>query len=191
MLSLETIIRYRRIVKPENFTGEKTIPDSVIRELIELAGWAPTHGYTEPGYFVVFAGENVRKFCRDHAEMYRLNTPPDRFTAAAYEKLDRMGNTTSHIITLCMKRGDIPKIPEQEELISAACGAQNILLVAAARGIAVYWGTGGMTYHPAMRDYLGLSPEDRVLGFLYLGFAEGSFAKGRRLKPQEEKIKWV
>jgi nitroreductase len=189
-MELDDIIRQRRTVKPVLMNGKK-IPDGVIRELLALADWAPTHAHTEPWYFVVYAGDGVRLFCRDHAELYRLNTPPDRFTTAAYEKLDAMGKSASHVIALCMKRGDNPKIPEQEELAATACAAQNILLAAAARGLAVYWGTGGMTYHPSMQEYLGLAESDKIIGFLYLGYADGARGPGQRIKPMAEKVRWV
>jgi len=187
---VERIIRLRRTVKPVFMNGE-TIPDEIIRELLELADWAPTHAYTEPWYFVVYAGDGVSLFCRDHAELYKQNTPPEKFTKAAYEKLENMGKTASHIIALCMKRGDNPKITEQEEYASTACAVQNMLLGAAAHNLAAYWGSGGMTYTPAMKAYLGLTEADQVLGFLYLGYGEGALAPGRRIKPMEEKVRWV
>jgi nitroreductase len=188
--AVDRIIRLRRTVKPVFMNGQK-IPDEVIRELLGLADWAPTHAYTEPWYFVVHAGDGVQKFCKDHAELYKQFTPPDRFTTAAYEKLENMGKTASHVIALCMKRGDNPKITEQEEYAAVACAVQNMLLGAAARALAAYWGSGGMTYTGAMRDYLGLGEKDHVLGFLYLGYGEGALMPGRRIRPMEEKVKWV
>jgi nitroreductase len=185
---IDQVMRLRRTVKPVFMNGEQ-IPDAVIGELLELANWAPTHAHTEPWYFVVYAGKAVQQFCHDHAELYRLHTPA--FTTAAYEKLDTMGKTASHVIALCMRRGDNPKIPEQEELIASACAGQNILLAAAARGLALYWGTGGMTYHPAMKEYLGLGEADKVLGFLYLGYAEGALAPGKRIVAMDKKVRWV
>ncbi len=189
-MTIDDIIRLRRTTKPAVMNG-KQIPDAVVRELLELADWAPTHAFTEPWYFVVYAGEGVQQFGKDHAELYRLNTPAERFATATYEKLETMGKTASHVILLCMKRGDNPKIPEIEELVSASCAAQNILLGAAARELAVYWGSGGMTFHPAMKEYLGLNEADKVLGYLYLGYADTVLAPGRRLKPLSEKVRWV
>jgi nitroreductase len=68
---------------------------------------------------------------------------------------------------------------------------ENIWLGATAKQIAAYWGSGGMTYHPAMQDYLGLGDDDKVLGFLYLGYSEEAPRTGRRVKPLEEKVKWM
>jgi len=190
ILEVERIIRWRRTVKPIFMNGEK-IPDAVIEELLGLADWAPTHAYTEPWYFVVYAGAGVQQFCRGHAELYRQNTAPEKFTKATFEKLENMGKTASHVIALCMKRGDNPKITEQEEYAATACAVQNMLLGAAAHNLAAYWGSGGMTYTPAMKAYLGLREVDQVLGFLYLGHGEGALGPGRRIKPMEEKVRWV
>jgi hypothetical protein len=48
-----------------------------------------------------------------------------------------------------------------------------------------------MTYHPAMQDYLGLGDEDQVMGFFYLGYTDEPAQPGRRLKPFDEKFKWM
>jgi nitroreductase len=189
-MTIESVIRSRRTTKPQSMNGQR-IPDAQVQELLELADWAPTHAYTEPWYFVVYGPESIRRFCKDHAELYKSNTPPEKFATAPYEKLETMGDQASHVIALCMKRGDNSKIPEQEELEAVACAVQNILLGATARGLATYWGSGGMTYHPAMKAYLGLGEADKVLGFLYLGYAENAQGPGRRLRPLEEKVRWV
>lgn len=190
MTGIDDIIRLRRTVKPVFMNGGR-IPDALVRELLELADWAPTHAHTEPWYFVVFAGDAVRRFDQDHAEMYKAHTPADKFLTATYEKLEKMGKTASHLIVLCMKRGNNPNIPEQEELVATGCAAENLLLAAAARGLAVYWGTGGRTYHPAMKEYLGLGEADKVLGLLYLGYADNAQGPGQRIVPLEQKVRWV
>ncbi len=42
-----------------------------------------------------------------------------------------------------------------------------------------------------MQDYLGLRDEDKVMGFLYLGYTEEAPRTGRRVKPLEDKVKWM
>lgn len=187
MDSVDQAILKRRSVSPLLMNGN-AISDSVIRELLALGDWAPTHANTEPWHFTVFSGEQVTKFCHDHSELYREQTAADKFDPAKFEKL-RSLTRASHILAIAMKRN--PKLPEVEEIAAVACAVQNIWLAAAARGIVGYWGSGGMTYHPAMRDYLELKETDRVLGFLYLGYIDGEWPTGRRLKPLESKIRWI
>lgn len=187
---LAQIITNRRTVKPTGMNGKK-IPDDIIKQLLSLADWAPTHGYTEPWYFVVYSGETLKQFCTDHAELYKQNTPAAQFIPGNYEKLQHQGDLASHIIAICMKRGDNPKIPEIEEIAAVSCAVQNMWLGATSLGLAAYWGSGGMTYTTAMQDYLGLREQDKVLGFFYLGYADGGIPEGRRIKPLTEKVKWM
>lgn len=186
--TLERVIEGRRSTKPAAMNGKK-IEDGVIRQLLELANWAPTHANTEPWGFVVYSGEAVKGFCHQHAELYRKATPPEKFTQAKYEKQQHNGDKASHLIAVYMKRGDNPNITVLEEICAAAAAVQNILLGAEALGIAVLWSTGGAVMHPVMKDFLGLGPEDVVLGLLYMGYTDELVKPGKR-EPVEEKTTW-
>jgi nitroreductase len=187
--AIETVIRARRTVKPTSMNGRK-IPDETVHQLLQLADWAPTHGYTEPWYFIVYSGDKVQEFCADHAELYRKFTPADKYIPGNYDKLKNQGNLASHILAICLKRGNNPKIPVIEETAAVACAVQNIWLGATSLNLAGYWGSGGMTYHPAMQDYLGLGDEDQVMGFFYLGYTDEPIPAGRRTKQAGEKFIW-
>lgn len=164
------------------------IPNGEIAALLELADWAPTHAFTEPWRFVVYA--EPKAFCEKHAEIYQESTAPENFKEAVYNNLLNMGNTASHIVIAYMKRGDNPNIPAFEEIAATSCGIQNMLLGATALNIAVYWGTGGAALRPAMKVFLGLEEQDQVMGILYFGYAD-EYPEGKRRIPLEEKIKWV
>jgi nitroreductase len=188
--SIREVIETRRTTKPGKFNGQH-IPDEQVKQLLALADWAPTHGHTEPWRFKVYAPTKVAQFCRNHAELYKQETPEDKYMPEKYEKLLHMGDKTSHIIVAYMQRGDLPKIPVLEEIAATSCAIQNLLLGASALGIASYWGSGGMAYHPAMKEMLQLREEDVVLGILYLGYAENSAYEGKRIVPLDEKIEWM
>lgn len=186
---IENIVS-RRTIKPEDCTGEK-IDDNLVWQILECANWAPTHGYTEPWRFVVFADEAKQSFSLLHAEMYKQHTEPDKFKNVSYQKIVERGELTSHIIALIMKRGSNPKIPATEELAALACAVQNMQLAAASLNLAAYWNTGGMTFHPAMKNYFNLEDEDLLMGFLYLGIPspEKEF-RGRRMNSIQDKVIW-
>lgn len=186
---LEEIVTNRRSTKPTAFNGQ-TIDDHQIRQLLELANWAPSHGLTEPWRFIVYSGPAVREFCHQHAEQYRQITPPDKFAAAKYEKQAHNGDLASHLILVYMQRGTNLGIPVLEEICATAAAANNILLGAEALGIAVLWSTGGTVLQPVMKEYLGLRPEDAILGLLYLGFTNEPQRPGKRT-PISEKTKWI
>lgn len=187
---VEDIIRQRRTVKPEKMNGG-LIPDEDIMELMALADWAPTHARTEPWRFIVFGDEQVDAFCLTHARLYQEHTATANFTKEKQDKLLRMGDNVSHVIVCYMKRVANHKIPEIEEISATACAIQNLLLGAAAKGIAAFWSTGGLTHHPAMKAHFGLGADDCILGVLYLGYSDHPLMEGSRIIPLEEKIKWM
>ncbi|HET6253089.1 MAG TPA: nitroreductase [Puia sp.] len=187
--ALQEIVINRRSTKPADFNGRK-IDDARIRQLLELANWAPSHGLTEPWRFIVYSGDAVRQFCHQHAEQYKTITPPDKFTSAKYEKQAHNGDLASHLIAVYMQRGSNPNIPALEEICATAAAADNILLGAEALGIAVLWSTGGTVFQPIMKEYLGLGPEDVLLGLLYLGYTDQPQRPGKRA-PVAEKTKWI
>lgn len=187
---IDSIVK-RRTIKPEDCTGEK-ISEQHIQQVLETANWAPTHGYTEPWRFVIFADNGLTKFAQDHAEMYKKHTPADNFKQVKYQKLLDRAKLTSHIIAIICKKGNNPKIPFWEEMAATACAVQNMQLAAASLGIAAYWNSGGMTAHPEMKTYLGYSEDDFVMGFLYLGIpVKDKEFKGRRISSIQEKVNWV
>ena len=159
--------------------------------MLALADWAPTHGLTEPWRFKVYAGSTIQEFCLAHAELYKQRTNPEKYLQEKYEKLLHMGDQASHVIVAYMQRGNLPKIPALEEIAATSCAIQNLLLGASALGIASYWGSGGMAYHPAMKEMLHLREEDVVLGILYLGYSDIPASEGKRLVPLEEKVEWM
>lgn len=185
---LSQVIRHRRTTKPQQMNGQP-IPDAWINELLQLAHWAPNHGGTEPWHFYVYSADALTRFCMDHADLYRLHTPPDKYEDATYEKLMTMGTHASHLVVATMRRGPLPKIPAWEEMAATAAAIQNLLLGATALGIASYWGTGGMMRHAAMKSYLGLGEADMVMGALYLGFADQP-AAGNRKKDWTQTVSW-
>ena len=185
---LSDIIKNRRSMKPGKMNGTK-IPDDQVKEILKLANWAPTHGRTEPWRFVVYSGDNVKEFCRQHAELYKANTAPEKFDQANYDKQFHNGDLASHIIIAIMQRGSLPKIPALEEIAATAIAVQNILLGATAAGITSFLSTSGMTHHPAMKDFLQLKQEDVVLGILYLGYSDEKM-EGKRQTEIDEKVIW-
>lgn len=186
---ISAVIRARHTTKAVAMNGRE-VPDEHIQNIIALADWAPTHGQTEPWRFFVFAGEALKKFGCFHAGLYWEETPEDKRVQAKYDKLILSAERASHLIIAVMKRSIASKIPEKEERAAVAASIQNILLGATALGIATFWSTGGMTYHPELKRYLQLAEEDSIIGLLYLGYTDEPERKRKRNIPMEEKVVW-
>lgn len=187
---IDSTIEKRRTVKPAEMNG-KTIPDELVNSLLQLADWAPTHGRTEPWRFVVYGPDKIKQFALEHADLYRDNTPAERFKQGVFENLGKATDGASHVVIAYMQRGSNPNIPEMEEIAATACAVQNLLLGATDNNIASFWSSGGMTLQPAMKTYLGLREEDKVLGIIYLGYSDQPAKEGKRAVPLSEKVKWM
>lgn len=158
----------RRSVKPAQFNGE-IIEEETIALMLESARWAPTHALTQPWRFTVIEGEGIPRFTAFMQEAYKTHTPEEKFNVLKYEKLGNSLRACSHIILVGMKRQDIQKLPEWEEIAAVSAAVQNMQLVGHALGAVGYWSTGGVSTHPVMLDWLELGQEDRPLGMLLMG----------------------
>jgi nitroreductase len=183
------LVRSRRSVFPKQFDPGKKVDDAIVRQILENATWAPSHGNTEPWHFVVFTGKGLEKLATFQSELYQ-QTAGEGFKEATYTKLKENPLKASHIIALGMKRSEARRHPEVEEVEAVACAVQNIYLSVTAYGLGGYWTSGGVTYNEKARAFFGLGADDRLLGFFYLGHVAVPSPAAKR-KPLEEKVVWV
>jgi nitroreductase len=189
-MDLKEIIQGRRNVKPQFFTGEK-IENQDIKEILESANWAPTHGYTEPWRFIVFSGESIFDLAMFQSNLYKAKNNIESFQQIKFDKLLNTPSLASHIIAVVTHKSVNTTIPLLEEVVATSCAVQNVLLAAATKNIAIHWTSGGMTYTDEMKNYLGFEEKDRVLGFLYFGKSDSRINReGRRLSTIESKTIW-
>ncbi len=190
MRDLERHIKERRTIKPDGFTGEK-IHDSLIEEMLEMANWAPTHGYTEPWRFTVFAEDGLATLGDFMANLDQPDKNADDFNATRFNRLRNRTLKCSHIIGIGMHPANNPKVPEIEEVCSVAMAVQNMWLAVHAMGLGAYWGTGKLVFTDEMREFLGLEKGDKSLGLFYIGKPANPNPKGRRISTVESKTRWV
>jgi len=187
--SINELIRQRRSVFPKQYDPAVVIDEKIIRQVLENATWAPSHGNLQPWKFVVFAGAGREKLAQFQAETYKAGAG-DNFKQATYENLLANPLKASHVIALCMKRDPNQKFPEIEEISAVACAVQNMALTVAAYGLGGYWTTGGVTYKESAKEFFGLGTSDKLMGFFYIGAIAVSSGEGKRA-PLEEKVEWV
>jgi nitroreductase len=186
--AIDHLIRSRRSTFPKQFIGGKKIPDETIIRILENATWAPTHGRTEPWFFVVYTGDGLKRLADFQSELYK--NEESNFKQDKYIKLKEQPLSASHIIAICMKRTENTRIPEIEEVAAVACAVENIYLSLNAYGVGGYWTTGGATYFENAKPFFGLGASDKLLGFFYFGYIGVPSPPGNR-KPLSEKMKWV
>lgn len=147
-MDVETAIRTRRTHKRY---GSEPLDDTALRELLELARFAPNHHLTQPWRFRVL-GPETRSRIEDLAgekEAIKLRRAPTLVLATAALSGD------PHT--------------DEEDLHAVACAVYAVLLGATARGLASYWRTPRVLEDAAIREVLGLSGDEQVVALIHLG----------------------
>lgn len=185
------VIRNRRTIYPEQY-GDRKVHEEQVRNILNNALWAPTHGMTQPWRFKVLSGDAKNKLGEFIANNYKAKTAPEKFSTTKFDKYLTRPQKSSWIIVISMKRQESGVIPEIEEVEAVACAVQNMYLTCTAYALGGFWSTGGGTYSEAMHDYLQLAEDEKCLGFFYIGYPnpDMEWPKGQR-KPLEYVTEWI
>jgi nitroreductase len=161
-----------------------------IRELIELATWAPNHRLTEPWRFTVVRGaarERLGSIWASAAAADLTLTGEARDAALQREA----GKTLrAPVIIVASTRTDSDTVVAEEDLAATAAAVENLLLAAAARGLGAMWRTGDMARNREVKAFLSLDPSDRIVAFIYLGRASGE-APPPKPREVDGVIRWL
>ena len=181
LAAANALIRRRRTIKPGDMM-EKPVEPRHLASILENANWAPTHGMTEPWRFFIFTGDGRQRLADYCQSLYQRITPEAEFRQDKFDKLGTLPLQAPVVIAVAMKRQEIEKIPELEEIESVACAVHNMHLTASALGMAAFWATPPLVYSDEMRAWLGLTnPHDKCLGLFYLGWPKSEeWPEGKR-----------
>ena len=167
-------------------------PRELIEELLEAATWAPNHRLNEPWRFLVVAGDARKEFgqimAADACEGME-DRKPEKIQGTIDSQMKKATRSPVIIAVACDPPSS-PKIDPIEDVCAVACGIQNLMLAAHARGLATKWSSGGACYSPGMKSFFGLTPEHQILGYIYLGYPDES-STGASRTPHAEKTAWM
>ncbi len=185
------LIRHRRSIKPVDMDASREVERALLSELLENASWAPTHGLTEPWAFHVFEGDARKDLALNLQRLYREVTPEGEFREDKFKKMGENPLLAPVVVATVMERRGGEKIPEGEELEAVACALQNLMLSATAAGLASFWSSPPLLEAAAFQKWLGIRPEDRCVGLIYLGWPKAGLNWPRSVrKPVAEKTIW-
>jgi nitroreductase len=167
-------------------------PREVIEELLEAATWAPNHRLNEPWRFIVVAGEARERFGRVMADdaCQELDDPRGEKARSIIESQIKKATRSPVVIVVACDPATSPKIDPIEDVAAVACGIQNLMLAAHARGLATKWSSGKACYSPALKHLFNLTPEHQILGYIYLGYPDEDSKPSART-PHAEKTTWL
>ena len=187
MSVFETIKNRRSIGK---MTSERPSRGQVER-LLEAATHAPNHHKVQPWKFIVLAGK-----AREELGAVMADSLAGRLVERSSERAQALLNKergkllrSPVVIVVAAETSQQPNVLEIENIEATAAAVQNMLLVGEEMGLACMWRTGDAAYDAHVKQWLGLSPEEHIVSFLYVGFPAIPHLERKPL-PFEGKTTW-
>lgn len=147
-----------RLVEPApNEQQLKTILDAGMR--------VPDHAGLTPWEFIIAQGEGLSRLGSIFLDAVIKNGGDD----AKQTKAQSMPLRAPMVIAVVAKPKLHAKVPELEQLIAAGCATMAMQQAAFAMGLGGIWRTGEFAFDKGVHQDLGLSADDHIVGFLYLG----------------------
>lgn len=162
-------LHQRRSV-PSRQLGEPGPNPAQLEQLLHAAIRVPDHGKLVPWRLLSIRGEARARLGHSIVEIH-ARKQPDVAPAVLDKDRERFNFAPLILAVIARIEADHPKIPAQEQLLSAGCVAYNLLLGAQQLGYGAQWLTGWAAYDPTILAALGVGAGERVVGFIHIGTA--------------------
>lgn len=155
-----------------------------LHTILTAAARVPDHGMLEPWRFIVYRGEQRLHVGELLAELAEKRFGPLN-EARKQQELTRFSRAPLVVGIVAVPQPS-PKIPQWEMFLSGGAAAMNLMIAANAMGYGTNWITNWYSDDEDGRRLLGLSKDERVIGFVHIGTFGGSPAD--RPRPEINRI---
>jgi nitroreductase len=162
-------LQQRRSV-PARWLGEPGPSEQDIETLLTVAARVPDHGKLVPWRFILIQGEPRHRLGEILAAAFQADNPDASAEQVAAER-ERFAQAPL-VVAVVSRVVPHVKIPDWEQILSAGAVCMNLLNAATALGFGAVWLTGWAAFDRRVLDALGLSPNERIAGFIHIGTAE-------------------
>jgi len=149
---------------------------------------APNHYTVRPWRFMVLTGAGRERLGEVMAQSFHRKFPDVPAEALAKERAKPLRAPV--VIAVGVDEPADSRVVEIENVCAAAAACENILLAAHALGLAAQWRTGDAARDPEVKAFLGLGPDQNLIAFLYIGYADA-----REMPPArpsfEDRTTWI
>ena len=167
--ALAEVIRDRRSVKKGYNDNEVT--EEVVRDLLDDAIWAPTHGMRQPWRFIFIDSSQLPNFAKKVAATYPQEKQQNR---------EDYLNEPNAILVIIMEEPEIPK-QWDENFGATAAMIQNFWLLAWEKQLGIVWKTNLHIYDPSVKEVLNVSDNEKIVGFIHMGYFDEKPIKKDRI----------
>ncbi|MBL8578623.1 MAG: nitroreductase [Mesorhizobium sp.] len=141
--------------------------DSQIETMLTAASRVPDHGRLAPWRFILYRGDARVAVGEKLVELAEKREGP-LSEGRRQQELTRFSRAPL-VIGVISTPKDNAKIPQWEMFLSGGAAAMNLIHAANALGYGANWITNWYSDVPEGRAILGLSPNERVVGFVHIG----------------------
>src|SRR6185437_3770474 len=160
-----------------------------LRALLEAAIRVPDHGKLVPWRLVLLHGADRLAYGERLAQLHARVDPHVSPQKLSKER-DRFEAAPLTIAVIARVEENHPKIPAQEQLLSAGCVAHNLLIGAQSLGYGAQWLTGWSAYSCEAGELLVLRRNERLIAYLHIGTVRGATPERERPLPGDIVSTW-
>lgn len=140
-----------------------------LSKIIQAGLRACDHKNLRPWKYLVIEGDARAKFGELMVKSRLSRSPEMECLEEEKNKLRGKPFRAPTIIVVIADIKEHPKVPEIEQIISAGASAQMMMTAAFAQGLGAIWRSGSLMFEETMHNGLGLSSNQKIVGFIYVG----------------------
>lgn len=153
--------------------------EAQLEDFLTIAARVPDHRKLAPWRFVVFRGQARADFGQHIASAFMKANPDMPADRAIFEGQRFL--RASLVIGVISSPKECPRgTPEWEQILSSGAVCYNLCLAAQAGGFGAQWLTEWYAYNEEVQKALGLKPNEKVSGFIYIGTPEAPSKERQR-----------
>jgi nitroreductase len=146
------------------------VPRAIIEKLLQAAVQAPNHYRVRPWRFVVLMGKSRQALGEILAKALKKQNPELPETGMEMERAKPLRAPV--LIAVGVDKPADPRVLEIENICAVAAAVENLLLAAHAEGLGAHWRTGSAARDSDVKQFLGFSPEQELISFVYIGYPD-------------------
>jgi F420 biosynthesis protein FbiB-like protein len=172
------VLKERRSIRKYQ---SRPVPEELIRDVLEVAGWAPSAHNAQPWRFIVLTDPRAKsRLAEAMAKAWAVDMARDGVSVEAEKfrlRVERFANAPA-VILACISMDAMTRFPDVEQqrlerdLAVASLGAalQNLLLAADSSGLGACWFCAPSFCKETVREALEIPKEVEPSALIALGF---------------------
>lgn len=140
---------------------------------------APDHAGLTPWRFIICEGMGLNKL----GALFEQSAIDNDKTEREIQRAPQLPTRAPMVIVITTAYKEHEKVPVIEQFASASCAVMAMQLAATAQGFQGMWRTGEYAHCDIVKKGLGVTDENEIVGFLYLGTPAQDSSEKPELSP--------